>query len=277
MSRVLVTGGTGFVGRQIVKSLLNDGHDVVLTVRDRVNSKTGIASSRLSFIETKDIFSETIDWWEGVCGGFDVVVHSAWYAEPGKYIQSELNNTCLIGSLNLATGAAKAGVKRFVGVGSCSEYDLSYRILSTDTPLNPTNPYSLAKASLYFGLKQLFSTHSVEFAWCRLFYLYGENEDSRRFVPYLKSRLESGEIAELTSGKQIRDYLDVAEAGRRISKVCFSQKSGAFNICSGVPITIRQFAEDIARQYNATDLLRFGARSENLFDPDCIIGIPSDV
>jgi len=51
-------------------------------------------------------------------------------------------------------------------------------------------------------------------AWCRLFYLHGEGEDARRLVPYLRAKLIAGEPAELTSGKQIRDYLDVRDAGR---------------------------------------------------------------
>jgi len=182
---------------------------------------------------------------------------------------------CLVGSLNLARGVVQAGVKRLIGVGTCFEYDLSVGVLSVDTPLKPITPYAGAKAALYLGLDHWLQTHSVEFAWCRLFYLYGEGEDSRRLVSYLRSKLEKGEPVELTSGKQIRDFLDVAEAGRMIADVVLSDQTGPVNICSGVPITVRQLAEQIADEYGRRDLLVFGARPDNLIDPPCVIGIPN--
>ena len=62
------------------------------------------------------------------------------------------------GSLNLAKGAAIAGIKRLVGVGTCFEYDLTAGVLSADTPLNPSTPYAGAKAALYMGLSSATGT-----------------------------------------------------------------------------------------------------------------------
>jgi dTDP-6-deoxy-L-talose 4-dehydrogenase (NAD+) len=87
--------------------------------------------------------------------------------------------------------------------------------------------------------------------------------------------LEKGEPAELTSGKQIRDFLDVADVGKMISDVALSDQIGAVNICSGVPITVRQLAEQIADEYGRRDLLIFGARLDNLIDPPCVVGVPN--
>jgi dTDP-6-deoxy-L-talose 4-dehydrogenase (NAD+) len=115
----------------------------------------------------------------------------------------------------------------------------------------------------------------LSFAWCRLFYLYGEREDERRLVPYLHSRLSRGQVAELTSGRQVRDFLDVAEAGRLIAKVSMSGACGALNICSGQPTTVAELAGRIADQYGRRDLLRFGVRPDNVEDPPCVIGEPS--
>ena len=54
-----------------------------------------------------------------------------------------------------------------------------------------------------------------------------------------------------------------------------SDNQGAFNVCSGIPITVRALAERIADEYNARHLLRFGARQDNVVDPPCIVGIPN--
>lgn len=166
-----------------------------------------------------------------------------------------------------------AGVRRFVGVGTCAEYDLSQGMLRTDTPLNPDTLYAACKASVFQILRQLLPAAGIQFAWCRVFYLYGEGEDPRRLVPYLRQKLCAGEPAELTSGNQIRDFLDVRDVGVMIVEAALSDRQGAINICSGIPITVRQLAERIADEYGRRDLLHFGARPDNLFDPPCIVGV----
>lgn len=270
---ILLTGATGFVGRQILHALLSRGATVRLVLRPTSNTDDLPIDLVESAIRTDDLFFQSPQWWTDHCRSIQTVIHSAWFVQPGVYLQSPLNLDCLIGTLNLAKGAAFAGVKRFVGIGTCIEYELSGGYLSTETPLNPTTPYASAKAAAYLMLKDWLPLHSCQFAWCRLFYLHGPGEDSRRLVPYLRSRLEAGLPAELTSGDQVRDFLDVRDAGQMIADVALSDRQGAFNICSGTPVTIRELATQIAQQYNRPDLLRFGARPDNLVDPPVVVGI----
>ena len=273
MRTVLLTGATGFVGRQILNAFSKSGVYVVPVVRAGKEGELARFENVKSVLSSDNIFLESADWWEGNCEGIEIIVHAAWYAEPGKYLTSSLNTECLIGSLNLAKGAVAAGVKRFVGIGSCFEYDLSFGALSIDTPIKPLTPYASAKAALYYGLFNWLHEQSVDFAWCRIFYLFGDAEDERRLVPYIRRQLESNETVELGSGDQIRDYLDVSEAGQMIAEVSLSCRKGAVNICSGVPVTIRQLAEKIADEYGRRDLLKFGSKSINHFDPPCVLGI----
>jgi dTDP-6-deoxy-L-talose 4-dehydrogenase (NAD+) len=72
----------------------------------------------------------------------------------------------------------------------------------------------------------------------------------------------------------VRDFLDVRDAGRMIADVALGTVTGPVNICSGVPTTVRQLAERIADEYGRRDLLRFGVRPDNLFDPPRVVGIP---
>jgi dTDP-6-deoxy-L-talose 4-dehydrogenase (NAD+) len=117
----------------------------------------------------------------------------------------------------------------------------------------------------------------VSFAWCRLFYLHGAGDDPRRLVPYIERQLAAGLPADLSAGHQIRDYMDVAAAGAAIAGLALSSHAGAANVCSGVPVTIRQMAERIAARHGRPDLLRFGARPAAAGEPDCILGVPTPV
>jgi nucleoside-diphosphate-sugar epimerase len=274
---VLLTGATGFVGRQVLRELGARGARVRAVVREGTQERLATPQFVETTVATPDLFAEGADWWTTACKDVDVVVHAAWYTEPGKYLQSPRNLDCLIGTLQLAKGAAQAKVKRFVGIGTCFEYDLAGGMLSVETPLHPLTPYAGAKAAAFLALSQWLPMQAVEFAWCRLFYLYGEGEDERRLVPYLRARLSSGEPAELTSGNQVRDFLDVREAGRMIVEAALGDEQGPINICSGRPITVRQLAEQIADEYERRDLLKFGARPDNLIDPPCVVGVRGKV
>ena len=275
MTRVLITGANGFVGRQIVRSLDAVGIDLIPVVREgRVSEVSSIANVK-RIVTSKDLFLEEEGWWEKQCKDVDVVIHAAWYVEAGKYQDASKNIDCLIGSLKLAKGAAKAGVGRFLGLGTCAEYDHSQGKLTIETPLKPLTTYATTKASLFTILSEWLPRQSVNFAWIRLFYLYGEGENPTRLVPYVRSQVSQGKFVELTSGEQLRDFMDVVEVGKQIAKISLSNQIGPINLCSGIPITVRQFVEEIADEYGGKDLLRFGVRKDNPYDPPCVIGVPN--
>jgi nucleoside-diphosphate-sugar epimerase len=279
MKKVFLTGGTGFVGKQIARALVQNGAEVTMSIRRDNSHLKGFHE----FVQIADLFSEDLGFWRKTLSKFDIVVHAAWYAEPGKYLASSKNLDCLAGTLALAQGAVEAGVKKFVGVGTCFEYDLSnsatasQKPLSVSSPIAPDTTYGAAKASTWLTLSSFLRDKGVDFAWCRLFYLYGEGEDERRLAPYLHAQLSVGQPALLSSGTQVRDFMDVAEAGNRIALAALGPNTGALNICSGEAVTVADFAKKLAEQHGRPDLLRFGARPDNLSDPPYVVGEPSPI
>ncbi len=274
---IILTGATGFVGRQVMRSLIEMGCSVKVVVRDPSRLDSVPAGAVLEVVRTPDLFEETPYRFEKLLEGSETLVHAAWYAEPGKYLTSPRNLACLTGTLNLASAFSAVGGKRFIGIGTCAEYDPYAGPITTETPLAPNTLYAACKASAFQVLRYFLGGKGISFAWCRIFYLYGEGEDGRRLVPYIRRQLEAGEEVLLTRGDQVRDFLDVTDAARMIAEVTLGQQQGAVNICSGEAMTVRQLAESIADEYGRRGLLRFGARPENLFDPPRVVGVREDV
>lgn len=271
MKHILLTGAGGFVGRQILKALKASGHHVTVMARPEKPLPEGYAADRI--LPTADLFAEPADALAAVLTGIDTVIHAAWYVEPGKYLDSPKNLDCVSGTLALAKGAAAAGVRHFVGIGTCMEYRLPSDHLDIHQPLEPATLYAAAKLSLFQMLSAYFQKTGTAFSWCRLFYLYGEGEYPQRLVPHIRSGLEKGETVKLSAGTQLRDFLDVAEAGRQIASVVDTGQQGPINICSGRAVTIRALAEAIADEYGRRDLLEFGTAAIHPSDPAAVVGV----
>ena len=268
--RVLLTGATGFVGRHIHRALIEDGHQVRVLIRPGSADRLAAAAD---VVETADLFAETLPHLVAACEGVDTLVHAAWYVEPGRYLEAEENLACLTGSLALARAAGEAGVAHVIGIGTCFEYALPSDRLTVDSPLRPETLYAATKVALFTALERYFAGKSVRFSWARLFYLHGEGEHPNRLVPYVRACLAEQKTAKLSAGTQLRDFLDVAEAGRMIASIVSREQAGAINICSGRAITLRAFVEEIAEETGQRDLLEFGSAPLRPGDPAAVVGV----
>lgn len=268
-----ITGASGFLGRHLLAQARRQGHRVRAFVRSPEQLRNLDVASDVEVAAVGDLFAAPRSRLIESMRGIDTLIHAAWYAEPGAYLESPLNVDCCQGSIELARCFASAGGRRFVGIGTCFEYDTSISPLATDTPLAPQTLYASCKAATYSALMHLLPALQVEFAWARIFYLFGEGEDERRLVPYVRRQLSRGEVAELSSGTQVRDYLEIGDAARQVMEIAHGNVTGAVNVCSGVPVTVRELAERIADEFGRPDLLRFGVRPSSPSDPQVILGV----
>ncbi|MDB5524247.1 MAG: epimerase protein [Rhizobium sp.] len=272
MATILLTGASGFVGRQIAKALYRQGHGLKMVLRPGGLVRSGFSADGVNVVETTDLFAEDSDWWARHLEGVDCVIHSAWYVEPGKYLDSPANIDCAIGTLAMADAAIRAGVRHFIGIGTCFEYRLPNAEITAQSELGPVTLYAAAKLALYQMLDRRFAGSGVIFTWARLFYLFGEGEHPARLFPTLHRKLSAGEPMLLSSGDKIRDFLDVAIAGELIATLAQTGQAGVANICSGRPVTIRDIALEIADIHGRRDLLEFGTATVHPRDPAAVAG-----
>lgn len=226
-----------------------------------------------ALIETDDIFARDAAWWNHACEGADAVIHAAWYVKHGRYLDAPENALCVQGSFALAQGAALARVRQVIGLGTCMEYRLPGESLSVGDPTAPANFYAACKLATFGMMREWLALQGIDFSWCRLFYLHGAGEHPERIGAYLHGRLQAGERASLSSGEQVRDFLDVREAGAMIANLVDSGQTGIVNICSGRPVSLRAFAEAIADGYGRRDLLDFGGQPPRPSDPPAVAGV----
>lgn len=230
--RVLITGGSGFVGRQALKSLKSLDFEVIAPSQrecdllDPQQMHALLAATRPSHI-----------------------LHCAWEVTHGRFWAAPENLDWVAATLALVRRAARIGVRRFVGIGSCAEYDWSDGGAADRAEGDPARPDTLyGKAKLATGtlLDAFCAEAGISFAWARLFHLFGPGEHPARFVPSITQPLAEGKPALVRHGALVRDMMPVEEAGAALAALVRSEVGGVANIASGQGVTLGDFARRLA-------------------------------
>lgn len=264
--RVLITGGTGFLGRHAVRALADAGVDTVATYTRRPGADAeGVRWVQVNLLDPEAVRALV------EAERPSHLLHMAWRPVHGNVSGARDNFDWLKASLDLAGAFVDAGGKRIVGLGSCFEYDWSDGLcIEGQTPLIPSTLYGATKNALRAALFGLAQEAGASFAWSRVFFTYGPGENETRFVASLASAMLRGEPAEMTSGVQVRDFVYVGDIADALVKIVTSEHTGEFNIGTGQPVTLLDIANEVARQVGRPDLLRVGVRQAKPHEPPLI-------
>lgn len=268
--RVLVTGGSGFIGRCIVEQLA--AHDVELHATSRRPPSTVVGSPDVRWHAVDFLDPERVD------AMFDCVrpthwLHLAWISDSPAYWTSPRNLDWLQASLRALETFTRLGGQRVVGVGTCAEYDWSDGwCVESSTPYRPATLYGAAKLSLATMFRGWSRQHGIGAAWGRVFHLYGPREASQRFVASVARAALAGEPARCTSGTQRRDLLHVDDVAAAFVTLTLSEADGEFNIASAQPVTLAEVARTVATLAGRPDCLYLGALADRPGDSPLIAG-----
>jgi len=266
VTRVIVTGARGFLGRQIVAALDRRGMEVHALTSSRPDPTIAAAQWH-----TVDLLAEPVRaLFERIAASH--LVHCAWDTTHGAFWSAEVNFSWVGASLSLLRAFADAGGTRFVGVGSCAEYDWRHGFCcETVTPLQPATTYGACKRAVYDLAQRYCAARSLSFAWARIFLVYGPHERPERLVPSVVRSLLAGDVARVTSGTQLRDLLHAADAGEAIAALLASGLEGPVNIGSGEAVPLRRVVEMIGALIGRPDLLALGAIAARPEDPPVLL------
>lgn len=252
--KVLITGGTGFIGKNVVAELIKRGYEVhSLVFPPFAPEQKGLAQYEMNLMDSNAVDKFLSEHH------FENLIHLAWYVGKGCHIADQ-NIDWTISTLNLLTSFQKYGGKTFVGAGTISEYEYKFGyLLEDETPTSPETLYGESKNSVYKIAKTFCKQHDMKFKWPRIFNLYGPNEKPQRLMPSVINSCLKGEDVKVSDCLKFQDYLHVEDTARGIVEVFESDIQGAVNICSGKPVQLRYIVNKIAELTNFKGNILWGA------------------
>ncbi len=268
MSRILVTGATGLIGRHLLPQLHAAGYEVhALANRadvapDARPLATWHSADLLSTNSTRSIVQSVAPVY---------LLHLAWPALVNN-LNSGIHQTFLDASRTLLREFYLAGGARAAVAGTCFEYDWSDGLcVENRTHLKPNSAYGVAKNQLRQYLEDLAHEMHRSWAWGRIFFVYGPYQDPTRFVPAIIHGLLERRPVPCTEGYQIRDYLHASDVAGALLRLLESGHEGTCNIGSGEAVSLREIAGQIADLIGGRELLQFGARPIPRSEPPAIL------
>lgn len=245
--RLFLTGGTGFIGSHVLAAALAAGHQVRALRRSPASAPVIPLPCEPEWCQG-DLHSLTAADLEGV----EAVLHLASAGvSPKPAGWDELVQANVAGSLRLLERAAEAGVRRCVVAGSSHEYGNAARrfdAIPPDAPLEPLSPYGASKAAAFQLLRAFAIAKGLELFYGRIFSAYGEGQFAGNFWPSLRRAALAGDDFPMTSGRQVSDFIPVAEVATHLLAACSRPDVAAggplvVNIGSGAATSLLAFAE----------------------------------
>ena len=251
MKRVIITGATGFVGANLARRLLHEGHDVHLLLRpghDPWRLAEIRQHVRLHEVELTDEASLA-----ALVGQIrpDWVFHLAAYgAYPSQNDLRRMIATNIAGTCSLVQSCLKHGFEAFVNTGSSSEYGFKDHAPAEAELVEPNSHYAVTKASATLFCRHTAQKHGVRLPTLRLYSVFGPFEEPTRLIPTLILHGMEGKFPPLVNPKIARDYVhvdDVSEAYLLAATGPLEEMGAVYNVGTGVQTTLREVVE-VARE-----------------------------
>jgi UDP-glucose 4-epimerase len=271
MSRILVTGGAGFIGSHVADALIRRGHEVTV-LDDLSGGYEDNVPAAATFVRGSIVDAPLVD---RLCGDqrFDAIYHLAAYAAEGlsHFIKRFNYTNNVIGSVNVINAAVNTGVRTFVFTSSIAVYGASPVLpMTEDTPLHPEDSYGIAKQAIELELRACRELFGMDYVIFRPHNVYGPHQniaDRYRNVIgiFMNQILQGRPMTIFGDGTQTRafSYIDAVTPLMAEAVDIPECRNQIFNVGADEPYSLNELAIRVARAMDVTpQVTHLPARSE---------------
>jgi UDP-glucose 4-epimerase len=253
--RVLVTGGAGFIGSNLVRALLERGDDVRVLDNFSTGQRTNLDGLAVEIVEGELRSYERV---HNAVRGTEIVFHLGALGSVPRSVQDPLTSGAVNveGTLNVMLAARDEGIRRVVFASSSSIYgnqpELPLRESMAPDPISPYGVAKLAAERYCVSFSRVY--HSFETVVLRYFNVFGPRQDPNSqyaaVVPLFITAIAAGEpVTIFDDGEQSRDFtfVDNVVAANLLAADADGVSGRIFNVSAGAPVTVNALAETIGR------------------------------
>lgn len=252
--RILVTGGTGFIGRRTVERMSKIlDLEIFVIARKYHKDEHNVHYIQGDIVDSNSVRSIMREIRP------QRLLHLAWDVNSKGYANSVINMDWKVWSICLLHSFLANGGMYVVSSGTCFEYNLAGTDILTETDIcEPSNVYGRCKLETYRDFSKLCYQYGARHVWGRIFYPYGVDEEERKLFHDVIVHLMSGKRFLCRAPDNIIDYIYVDDVANMLTFLVTSNVAyGIYNLCSGCGVQIEKVLRYIAKRLKREDLLEF--------------------
>ena len=244
--KLLIIGGTGFIGQHVVKMALKKGFNVTVLTKNNHNANDKLDGVIYIAVDIGNKVSLLSNLKIKV---FDYVINLGGYINHANYSNggSEVYDVHFSGVRNLVDCLDKSKIKGFVQIGSSDEYGNNSAPQIETQREAPISPYSCAKVASTHFLQTLYRTEMFPAVILRPFLVYGPGQSEERFIPQIIKGCTNRQEFPVSKGEQLRDFCFIDDFIQAVFSALdnHSAHGEVINIASGKPISIKKMINTI--------------------------------
>ena len=267
--RILVTGANGYLGKGIVKQLLDEGHGVIAAdfIFDNIDERAEKVECDLFSVSNPYVFFKKPD----------VLLHLAW---RNGFVHNAISHIeDLPQHYKFLKDFFDGGIYKVAVLGTMHEVGFYEGSIDENTPTNPQSLYGIAKNALRNSALVMANNSNTILQWIRGYYIVGNTEyGSSIFSKITLAEKEGKQFFPFTSGLNQWDFIDYDDFCNQVSKIVDQNEiNGIINACSGRPEKLSDRVERFIKENNYKIELEYGTFPDRPYDSKAVWGNDSKI